>query len=138
MLAAEAAASWPSTRLRPSGSGAKRYGIRIDQLQAVIRQAQLASTAGAGCAAWASVEIRNPGCSSSVMAAPPTTRTPLEHERLQAAPREHGCRHQAVVAAADEDDVVRSSRAARRISSAALRPGAPMMPPPGCVADPHM
>ena len=25
-----------------------------------------------------------------------------------------------------------------RISSAALRPGAPMMPPPGCVADPHM
>src|SRR3984957_14575921 len=25
-----------------------------------------------------------------------------------------------------------------RISSAARRPGAPIMPPPGCVADPHM
>jgi hypothetical protein len=24
------------------------------------------------------------------------------------------------------------------ILSAALRPGAPMMPPPGCVADPHI
>ena len=79
------------------------------------------------------MEILNPGCSSSVMAAPPTVGARLEHERLHAAPREDGGRRQAVVPAADEDDVGHL-----RISSAALRPGAPMMPPPGCVADPHI
>ena len=29
-------------------------------------------------------------------------------------------------------------RVSARIVLAAFRPGAPMMPPPGCVADPHM
>src|SRR5271156_367096 len=48
-----------------------------------------------------------------------------------------------VVAATEDDDVALSGHAqflpvSLRISRAASRPGAPMMPPPGCVAEPHM
>ena len=71
----------------------------------------------------------------------------LEHEDLLTGLREVGGRDEAVVAAADHDDVERLLRhqaALRpfffslRYSSAAIRPGAPMMPPPGCVAEPHI
>src|SRR5687768_16913814 len=82
-------------------------------------------------------------------------RPRFEHERLHASPRQHGCRREAIVTAADEDDVghldppsfaasestlarLRRRGVRRSSSSAALRPGAPMMPPPGCVADPHI
>ena len=65
---------------------------------------------------------------------------PLEDERLPASLREIERRGQRVVAAADDDDVVRHHffPVSFRMRIAALRPGAPMMPPPGCVADPHM
>ena len=74
---------------------------------------------------------------------------PLEHQRPEAGLREVARGDEAVVPAADDDDVAagRSRRAHARTlplrqseSSlrAALRPGAPMMPPPGCVAEPHM
>ena len=73
-------------------------------------------------------------------------RAAFEDERLISCLRQVVRGDQAVVAAADDDDVAlfraRHGYAAPlmsfRISSAASRPFAPMMPPPGCVADPHM
>ena len=91
---------------------------------------------------WATVEALKPGWNSSVTAAPPTTLAPLEHERLQAGLGQEGRGREAVVAAADDDDVGLHATFPRsqsfRISRAAIRPGAPMMPPPGWVAEPHM
>ncbi len=64
----------------------------------------------------------------------------LEHQRLHASARQHGRGDQAVVPRSDDDDVVRRAHhfCSARMRAAALRPGAPMIPPPGCVADPHM
>ena len=53
----------------------------------------------------------------------------LEHDRLQAGPGEVERRGQPVVPAADDDDS--HARVSASILIAALRPGAPMMPPPG-------
>jgi hypothetical protein len=74
---------------------------------------------------------------------------PFEDERVQAAARQVVGRGEAVVPAADDDRLrgalgaealakAAHARASARILLAALRPGAPMMPPPGCVAEPHM
>jgi hypothetical protein len=74
-------------------------------------------------------------------------RAAFEDERLVSGFGEIKGGDQPVVAAADDDDIAGSLWFAAiyaaplmsfRISSAARRPGAPMMPPPGCVADPHM
>ena len=67
----------------------------------------------------------------------------LEDERLVAFFREIERSDESVVAAAENDDVALRGHAqllpeSFRISRAARRPGAPMMPPPGCVAEPHM
>ena len=63
----------------------------------------------------------------------------LDHDRLEAALREERRRGEPVRAAADHDDVGlhRAAPTSFSTSSAASRPGAPMIPPPGCVADPH-
>src|SRR5688572_12913605 len=64
----------------------------------------------------------------------------LDQDDAQAAFRQGGGAREAVDAAADHDRVV-TRRHYRDTSltmrSAAFLPGAPMMPPPGCVADPH-
>src|SRR5690348_10957222 len=73
-------------------------------------------------------------------------RAAFEHERLVSRFGQIECGNQPVVAAADDDYVALSISShgyaapltSFRISSAARRPFAPMMPPPGCVADPHM
>ena len=44
--------------------------------------------------------------------------------------------NQSIVAGADDND--HQLFHSRRIFFAAFNPGAPMMPPPGCVADPHI
>ena len=59
---------------------------------------------------------------------------------------EHQCResrfgeikrgNQSIVAGADDND--HQLFHSRRIFFAAFNPGAPMMPPPGCVAEPHI
>ncbi len=61
----------------------------------------------------------------------------LDDERAEPALREHRGGHQTIRPRADQDDVV-PHRLCPRIRSAAFLPGAPMMPPPGCVADPHI
>ena len=61
---------------------------------------------------------------------------PLEHQGLATRARKIGRGDQAVVAAADDDGTAHLIFPLRT-ASAALRPGAPMMPPPGCVADPQ-
>src|SRR5208282_6539485 len=75
-------------------------------------------------------------------------RCALEDERLESSFGQIEGGDEAVVASADDDDIAGAVRLRRhsyaaplmslRISSAASRPFAPMMPPPGCVADPHM
>ncbi len=75
-------------------------------------------------------------------------RAAFEHERLESSFGQIEGGDQTVVSATDDDDVARFGHLASsghqaafpsfRISSAARRPGAPMMPPPGCVADPHI
>ena len=67
---------------------------------------------------------------------------PLQDEGLEAAAREQGRGDEAVVASADDDDVGLQATfplfQSLSSSSAEMRPGAPMIPPPGWVADPHM
>src|ERR1039458_3725696 len=73
-------------------------------------------------------------------------RPALEDEWLESRFGEVERGDQSVVASADDDDVAMSGLGfwhgqaaplmSLRISRAARRPGAPMMPPPGCVAEP--
>ena len=58
----------------------------------------------------------------------------LDHHHLAARAREELRRHQRVSAAADDDG---PRHGAPRIARAALRPDAPITPPPGCVPAPH-
>ncbi len=69
----------------------------------------------------------------------------FQHQRLQTFFRQIKRGDQRVVAAAENHDFALRGHGqffplpvSFRISSAARRPGAPMIPPPGCVADPHM
>ena len=73
--------------------------------------------------------------------------SPLENQRPEPRLRQVRRRDQAVVAGPDYDRVVSLpghpqaaflARSARRTWSAARRPDAPMIPPPGCVAEPHI
>ena len=70
-------------------------------------------------------------------------RAALEDERLVPRLGEIERRDQAVMPRAENDDVALRRHGYRvplsfKISSAARRPGAPMIPPPGCVAEPHI
>ena len=72
----------------------------------------------------------------------PNNVAPLEHEwRITRFPQIKR-RSQPIVARADNDDALRFARHqffhSRRIFLAAFSPEAPMMPPPGCVAEPHI
>ena len=69
----------------------------------------------------------------------------LEHQWRKAGLCQVRSRDQPVVSRADDDDPVAGGGhyAWPRLESlsiflAALSPGAPMMPPPGCTAEPHM
>ena len=63
-------------------------------------------------------------------------RSFLHDENLLAAPSEQMRRDQRVDAGSDDDGVEAQARFPR-IAAAALRPEAPMTPPPGCVPEPH-
>ena len=67
---------------------------------------------------------------------------PLQDEGLEPAAGEQSRGHEAVVASADDDDVGLQATfpffQSLSSSRAEMRPGAPMIPPPGCVAEPHM
>src|ERR1700687_5300569 len=68
----------------------------------------------------------------------------FEHQRFESCFGEIEGGDQTIVSATDDDHIARFGHWAYatfpsfKISSAARRPGAPRMPPPGCVADPHM
>ena len=73
----------------------------------------------------------------------------LQHQHRTAASGERCGAYQSVVAGADHDAIVTGFhllnahagcilRRSRSTARAALAPGAPMTPPPGCVLDPHM
>src|SRR5688572_4646640 len=63
----------------------------------------------------------------------------LEDERFETSLSQVGRTRQAVDASANYDDVVlRRTHSSFSTRMAAFRPGAPMIPPPGCVAEPHM
>ena len=85
---------------------------------------------------WASAGTRNPGAISCVAAAPPTrSRRSSTTVRRPALPR-YAAHDQAVVPAADDTASYPSPAAfPRSTSRAAIRPGAPMMPPPGWTED---
>ncbi len=63
-------------------------------------------------------------------------RLPIQHDHRQLLFREQRARDQAVQPRANDDDVRHATRSPST-RMAALRPFAAMMPPPGCVADPH-
>ena len=67
--------------------------------------------------------------------------TTFQHEDLPLLAGEPGCRHQCVVAASHDDRVVLLHPTplprSPDTTPAASFPGAPMIPPPGCVPDPH-
>ena len=70
---------------------------------------------------------------------------PLQHSRLESAFRQVKCGNQRVVTAADQQNFVSDGHGqfaaffhSFRITWLAMRPFAPMIPPPGCVADPHI
>jgi len=67
----------------------------------------------------------------------------LEHHALDPGARQIARGDETVVPGADDDHLARSHESfpafqSCRTMRAPLRPGAPMIPPPGCVADPHM
>ena len=63
----------------------------------------------------------------------------FQHQDFAADLRQTCSRGQPVVAAPNHNDIVCLAHSPRslRISMAARRPGAPVMPPPGWVAEPH-
>src|ERR1700751_4267207 len=119
-------------------------GFGMDQLQAVLLELHVADhvrrnrsrSVRERRAAEARVKFFGNGCAAGLRAA-------FEHQRLESGLREIEGGDHPVLTATDNDDVALLGHhaapfASLRISSAESRPGAPMMPPPGCVADPHM
>ena len=133
----------PQPHAAAVGERRENAGLGLDHLQPARGQAQLVRDRGAqragemgdGGRAEAGVELLGDGGAPDHVA-------PLEHQGLAAVAGEQPRRHQAVVPAADDHHVAAHRSFPRfqsfRISSAASRPGAPMIPPPGWVADPHM
>jgi hypothetical protein len=119
--------------------------FRLDDREAVTFQIQVARDArqqrasrmGERRRAETFVKLFGDGDSSDLLAT-------LKHERRKTGPRQVRGGDETVVPASDDDD----SRLARHYTfphfrsfkslTAALRPGAPMIPPPGCVAEPHI
>src|SRR3984957_18467250 len=65
----------------------------------------------------------------------------LQHQHGTPTASQVGGTHQPIVAAAYDNAVVAAHcdrPKSRRIAPAALKPGAPITPPPGCVLDPHI
>ena len=78
-------------------------------------------------------------------AIPPTIASAFENEGRESRLGEIERGDESVVSAADNDYALAFTRhqifprfQSERIFRAAFSPGAPMIPPPGCVAEPHM
>ena len=66
----------------------------------------------------------------------------LQYQRSKPGPGQIACGHQTVMPSTNHDDGLSLARHYRlqslKIFRAAFSPDAPIMPPPGCVAEPHM
>ena len=146
---------WPRPRQRVGVDG-QRAAIRRqgrhahrprDERHAVVGEPQLLDDIGAD-GAGAVGERRHAEARRQLVlgGASADPGPPLEQQRPEPGLAEQRRARQPVDPAANHDGVVLSdsrlpspaSRHDRSIRSAAFLPGAPMMPPPGCVADPHM
>src|SRR5580704_4189334 len=126
------------------GRGSEKLQIGINHSQAMARQLHVAYDFGHQRAPG----MRKRGAAKPGMKFLSDGRTAddvaaFENQRLQSFFREVERGDEGVVPTAENYDIARSRHGycfplSFRISSAARRPGAPMMPPPGCVAEPHI
>ena len=90
---------------------------------------------GKGGTAEAGVKFFGDGCTTN-------NRAAFENEGPKTFLREIERGDEGIVPGAENHDIALDGHylcpASFKISSAARRPGAPMIPPPGCVADPHI
>src|SRR5690606_5810950 len=130
----------PERERRAVGLGREEGDRRVAQLETVHLQEEgahdfvleQAGGLGAGVYAVAGEDgFRRRGAAEHV--------TRFKHGYAQAAAREHRRRGQPVVARPNHQyvDLLGHSQLSLRISSAASLPGAPMIPPPGWVPEPH-
>ena len=129
------------------GGRGERHHLRLDGVEAARAQPEIANDVIAKAAN--AVGDRRAHAGRDLLGREQTacTSAPLEDERPEPRFREVRGRDQTVVAASDDDRVVSLpchaqaaflARSERRTCSAARRPEAPMIPPPGCVAEPHI
>src|SRR4029079_3890278 len=133
----------PHGNATPVGQGREHARLRLHEPEASVLEVQVLHDGspqgpehmGDGGGAEAGMELLGHGGAAEDV-------PPLQHEGLEAAAREQGRGYEAVVAPTDDDDVGRQATfpffQSLSSSRAEMRPGAPMMPPPGWVADPHM
>src|SRR5581483_2745548 len=126
--------------------GCEDFGLGRDYLEAVLIEFHLAHDIGANRTGG----VGKRGAAKSGMKffgdrAATRLRAAFDKKRLESCLGEIEGRHQAIVARANDHDIAwfrhywtEPPFQSLRISSAASRPGAPMMPPPGCVAEPHI
>ena len=135
---------------RPSGDSAVTATSGVIMLQPVLLQLHVADDVGT----QRSGGVRQRGAAEAGMkffgdGGAAGLRAALEHQRLVSGLGQIERGDQSVVAAADDDDValpgtfafrpcLRRSLEVFQNFQRCQPPGPPMMPPPGCVADPHM
>ena len=139
---------------RPSGDGAKTRTSGATSAQPVDLRSRSRTTDGRSRpTVWAKRRDPRAGRQLGRLGGAAEPLAPLEDERPQAGPREVRGGDERVVPATDDDVVAPPFAAAprrappghqaafrpraRRTSIAAIRPLAPMIPPPGWVAEPH-
>ncbi len=141
------AASRPERDGRAVGLRREHPHVGRDQLQAERRQLQVLDHRLAEPADGVRDARRGePGRDLAVPQDAADLVAPLQQRDVLAGLRQVRRGDQAVVAAADDEHALLRHQAtcfpprffSFRYSSAAMRPGAPMMPPPGCVAEPHI
>ena len=127
----------------PVGQGREHARLGLDEAEPAVLQVQVlhdgraqgSEHVGDGGGLEPGMELLGHGRAAEDVA-------PLQDDGLETAAREQGRGHEAVVAPADDDDVRLQATfpffQSLSSSRAEMRPGAPMIPPPGCVAEPHM
>ena len=138
-----------AAHVSPQGEAAAlRHGreqprLGLDEAQPTVAQVEVLDHGGAqGTEEVGDGRGLEPGMELLRDRRPAQDLAALEHEGGESSAGEQGRRHQPVVPAPDDDDVRLHATLpffqSFKSSRAAMRPGAPMIPPPGWVAEPHM